>query len=175
MNGKECFGRRFEREIKTENSWNKMSEKNVSEAEKLKAIQLSIVTLWNVLFDVLHEFSVYSLLIRYKKRKRRTKQIRTRKRLKAIGKKKSIFCFKFNNNRISISNRFENFPNITRTFSLFLFFIFAFIFVANFSPRFVSSDFTRRPFVSFTFARTFRLIRFLFEWIPFGKKKIWRL
>lgn len=93
-------------------------------------------------------------------------------------KKKSIFCFKFNNNRTFIPTVSRIFQNGMRTFSLSLsFFLYLYIsFCIYFCCKFIifspgslrlfcfhpiSSDFTRRPFVSFT-ARTFRLIRFLF-------------
>lgn len=104
-------------------------------------------------------------------------------------KKKSIFCFKFNNNRTFIPTVSRIFQNGMRTFSLSLFlFVFVYFFLylfllqiyyffaRLFTPflfpsdlvRFYSSPFRffHRAYLSFDtiFIREF-------EWIPFGKKK----
>lgn len=97
--------------------------------------------------------------------------------IKDNSEKKSQFSV-LNLTTTELSSRFENFPKrnayVLSFFPLFFFsYLYSIYFSLQiyiiFSPGFlrvlfrpISSDFTRRPFVSFTFAPTFRLIGFLF-------------
>lgn len=142
---------------------------------------------------VLREFSfIYSWLIQKIETIRNKYEI-GRNYIKDNSEKKSQFSV-LNLTTTELSSRFENFPKrnayVLSFFPLFFFFriCIAFIFVANLYyffarlfTRFVSSDFVR--FYSSPF-RFFHVRAYLpfdrifireFEWIPFGKKKIWRL
>lgn len=129
---------------------------------------MSIVTLWNVLFAVLREFSViYSWSIQ------KTERIQNKYEIERdyIKDKKSQFSV-LNLTTTELSFRpFREFSKTECARSLSFFCIcIAFIFVGNllfFSPALYAFCFVRfRPIslvvVSFTFSRTFRLIRFLF-------------
>lgn len=97
---------------------------------------MSIVMLWNIRCSSRIFSVIYSWLIRKKTETIQNKYEMERDYIKSNNekkKKKSIFCFKFNNNRTFIPTVSRIFQNGMRTFSLSLSFCICitFIFVAN--------------------------------------------
>lgn len=142
---------------------------------------MSIVTLWNVLFAVLREFSViYSWLIQ------KTERIQNKYEIERdyIKDKKSQFSVL---NLTTTELSFRPFREFSKTECARSLSFFLYLYSIYFCWKFIiflpgSLRVLFRPIllvaVSFTFSRTFRLIRFLFansSGSHLARKKIWRL
>lgn len=157
---------------------------------------MSIVMLWNIRCSSRIFSVIYSWLIRKKTETIQNKYEMERDYIKSNNEKKKKSQFSVLN-LITTELSFRPFREFSKTecarslslsFFLYLYISFCIYFCCKFiifSPGSlrlfcfhpISSDFTRRPFVSFT-VRTFRLIRFLFansSGSHLGRKKIWRL